>query len=325
LKPSRPTALSALTHGARRRGDQSGLGRASLEFAAAVLLCVGVATFQLGNVLWLEAGEELNAAKAWAADLLYVATFTVWLVRAVLRLVHYKKGDKIAFKPSRQALDSTDLGSAIAGLRVTALVFEICAASFMLIGSLYWMWMDKVSVVAAYILWLIGACCYLACDYIDNRVMAEVHPVSKMLPGHSQRYRAFTQAVGNFAFVISSIFLVASTVQWCSGRGQFYRSGTLFALVAGTFMIPSCVCDVHASLITKRLQYGEMPQILAAQIALDMQEPPSAGRIAEVMETLLMTESTSPRYTRKGFTPSGKRRYIIDEYADENVLDEHDE
>lgn len=50
LKPSRPTALSALTHGARRRGDQSGLGRASLEFAAAVLLCVGVATFQVSQL-----------------------------------------------------------------------------------------------------------------------------------------------------------------------------------------------------------------------------------------------------------------------------------
>ena len=86
---------------------------------------------------------------------------------------------------------------------------------------------DKVSGVAAYILWLLGSLCLLGTHFIEGRVVTEVHASSKMLPGHSQRLRAFSERTSNTAYVIGFIFFVIGAVQWASWQ---YRSVSLPAV-----------------------------------------------------------------------------------------------
>ena len=91
--------------------------------------------------MMLEAGQELNAGKAIAGNLLYLMAFACLIARAICRLVDAIRGDReraelkpIMNRPTREV----DIGSALFGLRITALVFEIAGAVLLFGGTIYW-------------------------------------------------------------------------------------------------------------------------------------------------------------------------------------------
>lgn len=268
---------------------------------------------------------QMYSPKAYAASVAFIITFGLWLARAIIKLVDFATGsrkdcirprfetwlwdaidsDKHMRDPHERPLlvaashmghdikaglaplvPSFDIGSLIGLLRLWTLLAEIVGTTFLLLGAIYWLFMNKSTGIGAYALWLMGSVCCLFVDFLDGQQMTPLTSASRALPGSLQRKRTWVLALGSGANLISSVFLVMGSVQWCC---HFNSSAAWFWFVAALLFRAPSVTDMKSAFVTKKLQYGLRPQMLAAQVELDMHAAPSAviNSVGDLMHVML--------------------------------------
>lgn len=148
------------------------------------------------------------------------------------------------------------------------------------------------------------SCCGAQCAYcklhtLDDRAPALLltHPQTASSYSHPfpQRMRSFVEMACGDGEILAHAFLVAGAVQWLAWQ---FRSAHIFSLIGGILLTGPCIGDVAAALESSTLQYTDACSVLAAQVQLDMQAPPTgpgiegAPGVSGVMDRVLMAQPT---------------------------------